>query len=58
MNIRELRKAAGLTQRELAEKVNVTQSAVSLWENGRGKPLEKWYPAIAKALGVSVKDLV
>lgn len=58
MNIRDLRKAAGLTQRELAERVNVTQGAVSNWERGKIRPLEKWYPAIAEALGISVKELV
>ena len=32
--IQSLRKAAGLTQKELAEKLNLSFQAVSKWENG------------------------
>ena len=32
----ELRKEKKLTQRELADKLNITDRAVSKWENGRG----------------------
>lgn len=34
----EQRKKLGLTQKELAEKIGVTDKAVSKWENGRGFP--------------------
>ena len=33
----ELRKEKGLNQRELAEKLNVTDKAISKWETGKGK---------------------
>lgn len=39
--IRALRKALGLTQRQLADKVGVHESAVSQWERGARKP-GKW----------------
>ena len=45
--IYDLRKKYNLTQKELADKLNVTAQAVSKWENGRGVPdielLEKNY---------------
>ena len=36
--IQNLRKAAGLTQKELAEKLNLSFQAVSKWENGDSLP--------------------
>ena len=37
--IKELREAKGLTQRALAERLGVTDKAVSCWESGRGANL-------------------
>lgn len=37
-NIRSLRKAAGLTQEQLAQKLFVTRQTVSLWETGKSRP--------------------
>jgi len=36
--IRELRKEKGMTQTELAGKLNLTDKAVSKWESGEGAP--------------------
>ena len=36
--IQHLRKAAGMTQKELAEKLNISFQAVSKWENGDSLP--------------------
>lgn len=36
--ISERRKAAGLTQMQLAEKLGITDRAVSKWENGKSLP--------------------
>lgn len=58
MKIRELRKAAGLTQAELAKKVNVDQSAISHWERGVYPPLKKYRKAISKALHCKESDLM
>ena len=36
--LQTLRKSAGLSQEQLAERLNVTRQAVSKWETGEGKP--------------------
>ncbi len=55
--IKELRKAAGMTQVELAEKSNIPQSYISRLENGEHSPTAKTISKIAKALGVSAKEI-
>lgn len=57
MNIKELRKAADLTQCQLAELVGVTQSTVASWEAGEKWPRAQMLPALAAALGCTVNDL-
>ena len=56
--IRSLREGAGLTQRQLAERIGVTDKAVSKWETGRGQPDVTLVEPIAHALGVSVAELL
>lgn len=58
MRIAKLRKMAGYTQKELAERLNVDQSTVSLWESGKNKPLRKIHDALAQALGCTVDELL
>ena len=36
--IREVRKQAGISQQELAEKIGVTQGAIAFWESGKRIP--------------------
>jgi len=55
--IRELRKKANLTQKELAEKVNVSNVALSNWEKGVHEPTYENLQALAKALNVSEEYL-
>ena len=58
VRIAELRRRAGYTQKELADKLNVDQSAVSLWESGKTKPLRKLHQTIAQVLGCTVDELL
>ena len=58
MNIKKLRLAAGLTQADLAKKMRVDQSTVSLWESGKTSPLQKCHKRLAKVLGVTVDQLL
>lgn len=53
-----LRKQKGLTQSELAEKIGVTNKAVSRWETGRGYPDVETLPDLAFVLDVSVQELL
>lgn len=55
--IKELRVGAGMTQAELAKKVNVDQSSLSHWEKGDTRPSRKYIPVLAGALGVAVEEL-
>lgn len=56
--LQHLRKAAGLSQEALAERLNVTRQAVSKWETGEGKPdIDNLLP-LAKLLGTTVDYLL
>ncbi len=53
-----LRKEKGLTQKELAEKLNVTDKAVSKWETGRSAPDIALLTPLAEILGVAVIEIL
>ncbi len=55
--IRRLREGRGITQMQLAEKLNVSDKAVSRWETGRGYPDITLIGPLAASLGVSVIEL-
>ena len=57
-NIRSLRKKAGMTQEELAEKLSVTSQAVSKWETGRAMPDSSIMIDVCDAIGISVTELL
>lgn len=61
MEIRALREARGLSQRELAERVGTTQSAIARLEGGNISPslptLDKIAEALEAELSVSLVDL-
>lgn len=56
--IRKLRDGLGLTQGELADKLGVTYSAVSQWENGRATPRSKVLKQLSDLFGVPVSELL
>ena len=52
--MKELRKEKNQTQRELAEKIHVTDKAVSKWERGLSIPDVAILPDLAKELDISI----
>lgn len=52
------RKDMGMTQKELAEKLNITDKAVSKWERGLACPDTAAIPKLAEVLGVSIEELM
>ncbi len=56
--IAERRHAAGLTQFQLAEKLNITDRAVSKWETGRAIPDSSLMLPLCEILEISVNDLL
>jgi len=56
--IAQRRKALALSQAELAERLHVTDKAVSRWETGRGMPGLDSLEPLSEALGLSVSELL
>ena len=56
--IASCRKSAGLTQAVLAEKLGITDRAVSKWENGKSMPDASIMLNLCEQLGISVNELL
>ena len=56
--IKQLRKAKGISQEQLAEQLHVTRQAVSNWENGKTQPDIETLTQIAEYFEVSVERLI
>ncbi len=56
--ILELRTKSGLSQEELAEKINVTRQAVSRWETGETTPNTDTLKLLSKLFDVSINTLL
>ena len=57
-NLKRCRRAAGLTQKQLADKTNVSQVSILYWETGRFLPTKNNALQLARVLGVSYNDLM
>ena len=55
--ITALRKANGMTQKDLAEKLNVSDKTISRWERDDGTPDLSVIPVIAEIFGVTCDEL-
>ena len=56
--IAECRKNKKLTQAELAEKLNITDRAISKWETGKGMPDSSIMLDLCSELGITVNELL
>ena len=56
--IAERRKAVGMTQAELAERMGITDKAVSKWERDLSYPDISSVPHLAEVIGVSIDELM
>ncbi len=56
--IKEHRLSLGLTQRDVAARLHVQQSALSMWETGKSYPRAELLPRIADALGCTIDELM
>ena len=52
------RKAQGLTQRQLADKLGISDKTVSKWECGKGLPEVSLMLPLCASLGITVNDLL
>lgn len=56
--IAECRKKQNLTQMQLAEKLNITDRAISKWENGKAMPDSSIMLELCELLKISVNELL
>lgn len=55
--IKSLRQLRGMTQADLAAKIQATEGRISNWERGENNPDKEILEVLAKALGVKISDL-
>ncbi len=58
MLFKQLRSENGITQKVLADKLGIKQSAIAMWETGKSKPRTDDLYAIAAVLNVSVDKVL
>lgn len=58
MQLKQLRKAAGLTQRELGDRVGVSPQAVAQWETGIKRPSVENLTKLADVLETSTDAIL
>ena len=56
--IQEIRKEKGLTQKELAELIGVSDKTISKWENGNSLPDTSMLMSLSEALEITVNELL
>ena len=57
-NLKEIRKLSGLTQKEVANHLNVVESCYANWEQGRTEPNVDMLRKLGKIFNISLDDLI
>lgn len=58
MRVKEYREKMGLTQAQLADKLNVDRSVISIWERGKGTPCKKHRAMLCVILQCTEQELM
>ena len=58
LNLKLKRRQSGLSQQELAQKLNVTRQTISAWENGKAYPDIEMLILVAKHLNTDANSLI
>lgn len=58
MDLQELRRQNGFTQKTFSQGLNVSRSTVAMWETGRSEPRSKDIPKIAQLSKVPIEVVV
>lgn len=56
-NLRRLRRKVGLTQKEIAEKLQVSRQSVSKWEQGYSLPVVTFIVPLCKVLNCTLEEI-
>ena len=56
--IRSRRKNIGLTQKQLAELIGVTDVTISRWESGQREPIWSDFVKLCEVLGMNINDFI
>ena len=56
--IYHLRKEKGLTQKQLADQMNISDRTISKWERGYGCPDVTLLPSLSTLLGVNIENIL
>lgn len=58
MALKEMRERQGLTQAQIADRLEVDKSTVSKWESGDSTPLRKYRRKLCELLGCTEAELL